>query len=357
MRIRLLVFVTLLILPLLPFFIRLAPSSAPTAPTLPTEPNFTELSIERIFSTNHTLPQEAKAEDIRTLIVTGDVIPARGTNLQTIINKDFTWPWRETAELLKLADLRVINLEAPLMKSCQPVSTGFTFCGDIRHLDGMRFAGINLVSLENNHIGNYGMAGINETVTLLEEAGIGWARRDHLAIKEVRGVKFGLLAYNGIGTRISRDQMLVEIRKARPQVDILMVSYHWGKEYERLPKTDGNIAPDDPREVAHLAVDAGVDLVLGNHPHWFQAVEIYKDRLIPYAHGNFIFDQMWSEETRTGVVGKYTFYKSKLVDVQYFPVKIYEYAQPRLLKGVEAEAELAKMRAASVELVNLDTAP
>ena len=86
------------------------------------------------------------------------------------------------------------------------------------------------------------------------------------------------------------------------------MAYHWGAEYVSVPTVGAGIAEDDPVEIGHLAVDAGADFVIGNHPHWVQGVELYKGKYIAYAHGNFIFDQMWSYETRVGVVGKYTFY-------------------------------------------------
>ncbi|OGC54756.1 hypothetical protein A2797_02435 [candidate division WWE3 bacterium RIFCSPHIGHO2_01_FULL_48_15] len=313
------------------------------------EPEFSPLTIEAIFSSDHQLPQEAGGEDLRTIIVTGDVIPSRGVNIEAR-RRGFTYPWAQMAEFTSSGDLTIIDLEAPLLKNCPVLSEGFTFCGDKRNLEGLVFGGVDMASLENNHIGNFGLAGITETIEYLEEAGISWTRRDHLAIEEVRGLKFGMLGFNGIGEKINRQAMVEEIQKSRPQVDILLVQYHWGKEYERLPKTDGGIAPDDPKEIGKLAIDAGADLVIGNHSHWVQGIEFYKGKLITYAHGNFIFDQMWSEETRIGVVGKYVFYKEKLVDVSYVPVKIFDYSQPRFILGEEAEIELAKMRQASLEL-------
>lgn len=318
------------------------------------EPYFEPLTLEKVFSSDHRLPDGINQDEVRTLIITGDVIPARGVNIETLKRGDFTYPWQEVKYLLKRGDLRIINLEAPLLKNCPVLDSGFTFCGDARHIEGLKFAGIEMVGLENNHIANFGFEGLRETQNLLSQNNIEWARRDKLAIKEVRGVKFGLLAFNGIGERVDREAMAEEIREARTQVDILMTMFHWGKEYERLPKTDGTIAPDDPRELAHLAVDSGVDLVIGNHQHWVQGIEFYKGSFIPYAHGNFIFDQMWSEETRLGVVGKYTFYGRELVDVQFLPIKIFNFAQPRPLSGEEAQLVLDKMRLGSEELAHLD---
>ncbi|HET7713688.1 MAG TPA: CapA family protein [Patescibacteria group bacterium] len=340
----------------LPFFtsqtLKLPANEKSPVSTFPKEPEFAPLSIERVFGSDHSLPLGINPGDLRVLIITGDVIPARGVNIEAI-RRGWTFPWQETMEFLKTGDLTIINLEAPLLKNCPILGEGFKFCGDARNIEGLLAGGVDMASLENNHITNFGFQGLNETIALLESRGIAWGRRDHLGIKEVRGMKFGLLGFNGVGERIDREGMAEEIKKARSQVDVLMAEFHWGKEYERLPLTDGSIAPDDPRELARMAIDNGVDLVIGNHPHWTQGVEFYRDHFIPYAHGNFIFDQMWSEETRIGVVGKYTFYKNKLVDVQFFPTKLYYYSQPRFLEGEEAAVVLTEMKKASLQLQNL----
>jgi poly-gamma-glutamate capsule biosynthesis protein CapA/YwtB (metallophosphatase superfamily) len=84
-----------------------------------------------------------------------------------------------------------------------------------------------------------------------------------------------------------------------------------------------------------------------------QGVEIYAGKLIVYAHGNFIVDQMWSYETTIGVIGRYTFYDSELVEVQFVPVRIEDYARPVPLAGEEAQAVLDGMRQASLSLQEL----
>lgn len=97
-------------------------------------------------------------------------------------------------------------------------------------------------------------------------------------------------------------------------------------------------------------IDSGADLVIGNHPHWVQPVELYKGKLITYAHGNYIFDQMWSDETKIGVLGKYTFYENQLIDVEYIPIKIEYYGQPYVLNGVDKEKILESMKEESIIL-------
>jgi poly-gamma-glutamate synthesis protein (capsule biosynthesis protein) len=209
---------------------------------------------------------------------------------------------------------------------------------------------VDVATLENNHIGNYGHRGIAETVRHLEGAGIAWADRRTAAVLEVRGLRFGFLAFNGVGQRIDREAMVEAIGALRPRVDVVVAAFHWGAEYVRLPRAAPGIAEDDPVEVAHRAVEAGADLVIGNHPHWVQAVEVYRGKLIAYSHGNFVFDQMWSRETRVGVIGRYTFYDDALVRAEFIPVLIEDYAQPRPLEGEEARTVLEAMRQASLEL-------
>lgn len=329
-------------------------------------PPIPKVTIDSIFTKPNVLGAFDQGKLI-TLIATGDVIPARGANWPAVKSGDFTYNWKATADFLKKADITLIDLEAPLRKGCPLMTQGFTFCGDTRHIQGILFAGVDSVSLANNHIGNFGQGGIDETINLLETNKIGWSRFGHLDCHEVKGVKFGFLAYNGVGTAIDREGLVKEIKDARSKVDVLIVSAHWGKEYELTPQKSGNIAPDDPREIGHLIIDSGADLVIGNHPHTVQGVEIYrplrgadctrdspyhsrdlrscelKDKLITYAHGNFIFDQTWSQETQEGVVGEYTFFGKQLVNVKFHPIKVDTSYQPRFLSEVEGKPILDRM--------------
>jgi poly-gamma-glutamate synthesis protein (capsule biosynthesis protein) len=325
-------------------------SPSPTAtrrPTATPEPTPTPLTLADVFPPRELSPGLDPSR-LRTLIATGDVIPARYTDVQ-IRNRsdDFLWPVVATSGLTSSADLTVINLEAPIIEGCPYHDSGFTFCGRPGIMGAFQHAGVDVVTIENNHIGNWGLNGITETKQRLDSAGLRWADRTTAAIVDVRGLKFGFLAFNAVGERIDRPAMDAQIRALRPQVDVLSVSYHWGAEYVSVPTAGAGIAEDDPVEIGHLAVDAGADLVIGNHPHWVQGVELYNGKYIAYAHGNFIFDQMWSYETRVGVVGKYTFYDEQLVRVEYVPVLSFDYGQPVVMTGAEAQAVLDGMKAAS----------
>ncbi len=327
------------------------PSPSATASPTPSPTPLPSLTLADVFPPRDLGVLGLDPARLRTVIATGDVIPARYTDV--IIRQqgdDFLYPVALTKAITSAADLTVINLEAPLIESCPYHDSGFTFCGRPGFIEALQTSGVDVATLENNHIGNYGQSGVDETVRHLEGAEIRWADRDSAAVVSVRGLKFGFLAYNGVEQKLDRLTMEAQIKKLRPIVDVLAVSFHWGTEYVSLPQAVPPVADDDPVDLAHLAVDSGADLIIGNHPHWVQAIEFYKGKLIAYAHGNFIFDQMWSYETRVGVIGKYTFYDDTLIGVEFTPTLIENYAQPRPLEGPERQAVLDNMKAASDEL-------
>jgi hypothetical protein len=333
-------------------------AAALTAEPTPTPPPFVApddlpaITLDDIFGPAPERGLKLDPAKIRTLVATGDVIPARWVDRQIrALGNDFHYPLAGTAELLREADLAVINLEAPLIEGCPPQEANtFTFCGQPGFADALAEAGVDVATLENNHIGNFGAEGVAATEALLAEKGIDHADRDTLAAREVSGLRFGFIAFNGVGEAFDREAIRLRIEEAVQEVDVLVAAFHWGAEYVSLPQAGPGVAPDDPVEIAHLAVDAGADLVLGNHPHWVQAVEVYEGKLIAYAHGNFIFDQMWSRETSVGVVGRYTFYGERLLAVEYLPVVIEDYSRPRPLEGEEAQGVLDSMQQASLDL-------
>lgn len=347
-----------------PAVARAEPTAPPTATVSPPTPTPTatppgrpavlgELHATDLFSTTRRpLPPALDPTLLRVLVVTGDIIPARYTNYKLTLRNDFTYPFKATLDQLKDGDLRFANLEAPLMKNCPVQTSGMQFCGNARFVEGLKYANINLVNLANNHSGNYGYDGVDETIALLKDANIGVTGWGEIYYTNVRGMKFAFLGYNGVGIRLDREKIKRQVAEAHKNADVVVVQFHWGKEYVSVPAIEPGVADDDPREFGRLAIDAGADLIIGNHPHWVQGVEVYKGKLITYAHGNFIFDQNFSRETREGVIGRYVFYGSWLADVSYTPVLIDDYTQPRVLTGEAALAVLNRMKAASQEMID-----
>ena len=130
--------------------------------------------------------------------------------------------------------------------------------------------------------------------------------------------------------------MVAQIEALRPQVDVLAVAFHWGAEYVSLPADRRPASPTTTRwrsptwRSTPARTSSSATTRTG-----CRRVEIYKGKFIAYAHGNFIFDQMWSYETRVGVIGKYTFYDDELIGVEYTPTLIENYAQPVPMQGAE----------------------
>jgi poly-gamma-glutamate synthesis protein (capsule biosynthesis protein) len=308
------------------------------------------LSLQGLFHPSNNASNDPA--NIRTLLITGDVIPARGVNYYATARKDFLWPFRPTADYTKNADITYINLEAPLFAGCPVVATEtFTFCGDARFVSGLKFMGADVVNLANNHLGNYGAEGITATDKLLHQNGMQTSGLGPVGIVTVRGLKFGFIGFNGVGVGINRTALKAGIARARQLADVVVVQFHWGKEYERQPKADPGVpTPDDPVTMGHLSIDWGADIVIGNHPHWYQGIEVYHGKLITYAHGNFVFDQMWSEQTREGLIGTYTFYGTRLIAASWKAVRSYDYGQPIFMNAKDDAIALQTMEAASDQL-------
>lgn len=279
---------------------------------------------------------QGKKKERVTIVATGDVVMGRSVNYQMVKYSNPLWPFEKVKDILSSGDITVANVEAPFVKDCPTVVEGMVFCGREDAVKGLVASGVDVATLANNHISDYGVGGIENTVRILRENGIEVAGLEgEILYKTVKDTKFAFLAFNDIYGSIppvlKADSETIKrfIKEAQANADVVVVSMHWGAEYQATP---------DSRqiELAHLVADAGADLIIGNHPHWIQSDEQYKnayieDTFIKYAHGNLVFDQMWSEETKKGVIGKYTFEDGKLVDKEFVPIYIKDYGQPQIV--------------------------
>lgn len=294
-----------------------------------------------------------------TLLVTGDVIPARVVNTKMVQKNDFNWPIALIANTLQDADLTLINLEAPLIDNCPLTNEGFKFCGDARFAPSLSAAGVDVANMANNHSLNYGWEGLQETEDKLNAVGIattGFTTQEpclqdsycsKLIIKRVQDIDVGFLGYNAVGQVMDRELVQQQIEAAAAEVDVLVVAVHWGKEYEREPMSDRSLAPDDPKELGDLFIQWGADVVVGNHPHWYQPFAFVQgkdgsDKIIFYALGNTVFDQEWSEETKRGYLARLHFNGTDIDrdQLEIFPIGIRDYGQAYMLDGQEAESVL-----------------
>lgn len=293
-----------------------------------------------------------------TLVAVGDIMLSR-TVADKIDRHGVDYPFQLTRELTDSADIAFGNLETPITAGRHIRANEMVFRADPDVVGGLQGAGFSVLSLANNHVPNFGPEGVEDTLDALEAADImpvGAGRNSAEAVGpaviEVRGTKFAFLAFNdtdvvpdSYGAGPSRAgtalmdvaSLTAAIQAVRPTADVVIVSMHSGTEYVFHPNAS-------QREFARAAIDAGADLVIGHHPHVVQSAERYRGKYIFYSLGNFVFDQMWSRETREGLAVSFTFEKSELRDVAYHPVVIDDYSQPRLVEGEEAARILARLQ-------------
>ncbi len=247
-------------------------------------------------------------------------------------------------DLVSGADIAIANFENPAPDKYRFHAHGTVFSANPAYIAGLAKAGIDWVSLANNHIGDAGRTGILQTMANLDKRGIlhsgaGKNTTDahKPALLEAGGQTIAILGYDTIAAyyaagastpgsaRMTSATLKADVAAARKAgADIVIVFPHWGIEYKATPTAS-------QKRLAHAAIDAGADLVIGNHPHWAEAMEVYKGKPIWYALGNFVFDQTWSEPTMEGITLELTFNGTELVQVRMRPHLILGRAQPNFM--------------------------
>jgi poly-gamma-glutamate capsule biosynthesis protein CapA/YwtB (metallophosphatase superfamily) len=256
------------------------------------------------------------------------------------------YPFTYTAEFLRSFDLTIGNLECVISRLGTPVPKSYNFRGDARAYDRLLNAGFDLVSVANNHSGDYGKAAFMDEYTTLPERGItpiggGQNRQQaHTPIfKAVRDTTIAFMAYDEIDPYsfaatdttpghawLTEDALRQDIALARAKADFVIPFVHWGIEYYT-----GLTAHQ--RHLAQVAIDAGADLVVGAHPHVIEPHEIYKGKLIVYSLGNFVFDNMYEEVVRRGAILTLTIQKNQLLSWKLVTTRIGDWGEPKMLSS------------------------
>ncbi|MBU2592785.1 MAG: CapA family protein [Patescibacteria group bacterium] len=276
------------------------------------------------------LNQEGKNQKI-VIAAVGDLGLGREVNWQIKTRQDPNFPFLKTAEILKEANLAVANLESPLIKNCLPTRTGMKFCASPELVEGLVFAGIDLVNLANNHTDDYGQEGFEQTLEALNDYRIGYFGSGTIGRRDIDGRRIAFLGFDDTVQPTEEEEVAGQTEKSKKESDLVIVSFHWGVEYQKTPS-------QRQKELAHLAIDHGADLVIGHHPHVLQPIEYYQGKLILYSLGNFVFDQMWSRETRIGAIALITFEKGEQAKLELLPTLIKDCCQPELITEPEKSA-------------------
>jgi gamma-polyglutamate biosynthesis protein CapA len=240
------------------------------------------------------------------LLFVGDIMMTRSVEEKIKdLNKKFIFPFLNILNYLKTFDYVIANLEGPISDKGTKIGNKYSFRMKPEVAEALSNTNIKIVNLANNHIFDYGKIAFEDTLKNLEKNNINYFGNSYEPlIIEKEGVKIGFLGFsdflkhlevreNKIGIAVVNNNLSELIKKTKEKVDILIVSFHWGEEYQEL-------ANERQRKLAKIAIDSGADLVIGHHPHVIQDIEKYKDKFIFYSLGNFIFDQNFSKETMIG---------------------------------------------------------
>jgi len=313
-----------------------------------------------------TTGEEIKEAPSKRISITasGDILLGRGVEYYLkSAGLSYTYPFEEISEILKRGDIIFGNLEEPFTSSVHGlinIDKGgkYVLKNEVEAFEGIKYAGFNLLNLANNHILDFYAEGLQETISLLESEGIVYAgagmnidEARKPGIIEKNNVKVGMLAYTdmsevvyigepnlyfkaeenkpGVAPRYEDYNIIKEdIDKIRDQVDLLIISLHWGIE-------ESFIVTNEQKQYAYNLLDAGADIILGHHPHQFQGIEIYKGKPIVYSLGNLIFDQNDPENQEAFIL--YMEYEDgKLVKFTGTPVRTINKTQVVPQKGDSA---------------------
>jgi len=294
---------------------------------------------------------EHKDPDFVNLTFLGDMMLDRG--VKNSVNKNFAGDYSklfENLDLGKNSDIVFANLEGTASDKGKDVGSIYSFRMNPSVIPAIKGAGINIVSMANNHSGDWGIASYVDTLKRLKEnevlytgGGFNLAEASQPVIVETHGIKIGYLGFSDVGpnwlkaTEENAGILLASnpnfdqiISNAAAKVDHLVVSFHFGDEYKKIHNAR-------QESLAHRAVDAGAKLVIGHHPHVMQDTEVYKNGFIAYSLGNFIFDQYFSADTMEGMMLEVKLGKDGSMTTKKNVVKLNRVFQPEQVIPGKAE--------------------
>ncbi len=275
-----------------------------------------------------------------TVAVTGYVMLARSVNDRMVRTGD-RFPFNYTADYLQGFDLTIGNLECVVSTLGSPIpGKEFTFEANPLGFQRLNEAGFDIVSVANNHSGDFGKTAFMDMLDHLPRYGVtplgggaSLAAAHTPVVRTIRSTTIGFLAYCEIGPEdfaatdttpghawLDPARISADVAALRPHADFILVFTHWGIEYQPVETTD-------QQTMARVAIDAGADFVVGAHPHIIQPNEIYRGKPIVYSLGNFVFDEMYGEEALGNVLAL-TIQGPRLLDWKLREMRIGDFGQP-----------------------------
>ncbi len=286
------------------------------------------------------------------------------------------WGFEKVSPLTTKADLFVVNLECPFTERGEKIPKNFNFRARPELVAALLAGGVDVVSLANNHLVDYGPEGLFDTVSTLDTHGIvhfgagkNASEARMPARVEKKGIRIAFLGYFFLGDRnIEPEQVIasattsgvsghfsdtealkamltVDIAAAKKNADHVIPFFHWGREGR------GQTEPYQV-ELAHHAIDSGASAVLGSHPHVLQGIELYKGAPIAYSLGNFVFGGNWDPKDKRTALLELKLSKKAIKRITVIPAYSDAYpttpVQPFLAEGEKADAVLTHLATLSL---------
>jgi poly-gamma-glutamate capsule biosynthesis protein CapA/YwtB (metallophosphatase superfamily) len=310
-------------------------------------------------------PGTAPRAGVTRITLVGDVMLGRGVGAAG----DPAAALRPLQRRLAAADITVGNLESTLSRAGAPRQGDDSFAAPPAVVPGLVDSGFDVLSLANNHTGDFGQAALLQTLRRVGRspiaqvgAGRDVARAWRPVVLRRHGVRFGFVAFNAIGETpratasapgVASVRMrprtgplnTADLRRAertvgalrRGRADVVVVLPHWGAQYTHVP------VPAQ-RRVGRALVEAGADVVVGGHPHWVQQVQRVRrgdgGGLVVHSLGNYVFDMDFMRQTQEGVLCDLVFAVDRLRSVRFTPYVIGADFAPRVVRGPRARAIL-----------------
>jgi poly-gamma-glutamate synthesis protein (capsule biosynthesis protein) len=304
-----------------------------------------------------------------TLAAAGDCMFDRGVRA-VCDERGRDWPLSAVRGILTGADVAFLNLETSIARGgARLPGKGIWFRSAPEFAQELAAAGVDVVTLANNHVLDYDDPAFMETLSNLAAAGIAvcgggknMAEARRPAVLSANGMSIAFLGYSEfahiywsvaspkrfVASEASpgvspweRKSIMEDISHAKRLADHVVVSFHWGDEYVSMPA-------DRQVQLAHAAIDAGASVVHGHHPHVLQPVEVYHGGVIFYSLGNFVFDQK-KPATVESMIAHVTFSPEAVVRAEIIPVRIEE-CRPRPLAAWAARAAVDRISLASARM-------
>lgn len=287
------------------------------------------------------IPVVAEEEPIVTLLFTGIIAPSRCVQAEIDNRDDPYYLYANVRDLISTADYAVGTLNATMSDYTPRTGCSVTYLllGGPENADALAWAGFDMMSVATNHIKNCGWTNcgdraFDDTLENLDRVGITTVGAgDNLSqalrpkVVEINGIRFGFVSLGQIEPLVfagedtpgiavlNEENLRNSIAAAKKVADVVVVLPHWGPEDSQYPNPS-------QAELAEIAVEAGADLVVGNHTHVIQASQKIDDVLVFYGLGNFVFDQYISEQHKQSIILTVTFKGTQVIDFKTIPVVV-----------------------------------